>query len=330
MSGSNDSGDDLEAGRVNRASSHTRIWMSNSKDGDSFEGHAILIVEPQLALRDERVPIDDPPDVIGVMGTGSKKAAGVVGTGGDVSGIGVIGQGGGTKAPGTGVLGLGTFGLHGVGTSTVFETALPGVGLVAQGGRRPPEDEHHLLHGAGVIAMAGGADQPIPGLDVTGSVGVYAQGGDAQTVTTRKGKETFITGQPRPGPGVVGIGGTTLTERALPASGVIGFAGGTGGAPDYWMSTCGVYGAGETGVAGWSSSGPGLRGFSEGDRGGRFESEKAAQVNLAPSGSLKTAKGLREGDAGDLLVTMDGNIATLWFCKRSSGNQGDAEWVEVA
>lgn len=342
MAGSNDSGQDMEAGRTNRASNRTRIWASQSTDGDSFEGPAILIVEPQLEKRedDENIPIGNAQEITGIMATGASgpkayTGTGVLGTGGTRQGVGIIGVGGGVReVRGTGVFGIGTFGLHGVGVSTTdAKTPVPpGAGLVAQGGRRKADDTARLLHGAGVIAMAGGADQPIPGLDLTGSVGVYAQGGDAQTVTTSNGRDTVITGQPHPGPGVVGRGGMTQSaaERQRPASGVVGFAGGTEGAPQTWMFTCGVYGAGDIGVAGWSSAGPGLRGSSQKDRGGRFSSESAAQLNLAPSRQLKTGKGLQEGEAGDLLVTMDGNLATLWFCKRSSGSQGGVLWVEVA
>lgn len=334
MAGSNDSGQDMEAGRTNRASRLTRIWMSPSTDGDAFEGPGILIVEPQLNPRDDddSFPISDILDVTGIMGTGSGTSAGVMGTGGGSRGVGVTGFGGGkTEARGTGVFGFGTFGLHGAGISTTSPTVAPGAGVVAQGGRRQPDDRERMLHGAGVIALAGGADQPIPGLDATGSVGVYARGGDSQTITTSTDKETLTTGQPHPGPGVVGWGGTTqnTSERQRNASGVVGFAGGTEGAPQNWMFTCGVYGAGLIGVAGWSSAGAGIRGASEKDRGGRFVSNTAAQINLAPS-RLKTAKGLKDGEAGDLLVTMDGGVATLWFCKRSTVSQGGVLWVEVA
>jgi hypothetical protein len=91
----------------------------------------------------------------------------------------------------------------------------------------------------------------------------------------------------------------------------------------------GVYGTGKTGVKGVGAAG----------RGGVFESDQIAQVNLTP---LFNQPNLPcEGKAGDLLVVSplkqgeedksQLGVASLWFCIRSQTQErGPAVWARVA
>jgi hypothetical protein len=112
-----------------------------------------------------------------------------------------------------------------------------------------------------------------------------------------------------------------------------------------------VHGSGTVGVQGFGRGGPGIVGHSDRDRGGVFDSDKSAQVQLVPmkapdrlpNGTPITpigisAQNLERGDvalpknglAGDLLTLLDnGNDCTLWFCVRSALSGSPARWAQV-
>lgn len=195
MSGSSHSNEDLVAGRVNRAEDITWIWAqrTDSDDCDDFFGDAIFKVE---VARD----VEDPEDfcnkdfqpqhpVNGIEGSGSSGNRFLSSK--NIGGVGVIGNGGGNQ--GTGVLGkgaggtnngVGGIGVHGIGGSQSEPTwdpnDPPGTGVLGQGGRQTNFNDQRLPHGAGVVGIAGGSGKPVPPLSVTGSVGVYAQGAEAE------------------------------------------------------------------------------------------------------------------------------------------------------
>jgi hypothetical protein len=92
-----------------------------------------------------------------------------------------------------------------------------------------------------------------------------------------------------------------------------------------------------TGVWGASSGGVGVHGQSDNNRGGRFESRRAAQVNLKPS-FLPTLPCAAE--AGDLIVITEvpegqdddspQGGASLWFCIKAGTEQRPAIWARVS
>jgi hypothetical protein len=83
-----------------------------------------------------------------------------------------------------------------------------------------------------------------------------------------------------------------------------------------------------TGVLGASGKGVGVHGRSLQGRGGKFESQQAAQVRLVPV-ELLTPQGNLAGQAGDLLVTKKGaEPCNLWFCARG-GIESVAQWVRI-
>jgi hypothetical protein len=160
-------GDDIEAGETT-AAEDTTFLIGKQKDDADFVGDFVMIVGPDPGA---------PPahSVHGVMGVGTRGAAGVFGVG----------------SPPT------HFRDH-------VEPA--GVGVIAVGGR-VGEDDTPMHHGAGVVAVAGGSGAFVPQYDETGGVGVYGQGGDAHPkVVVVDGKRT-VTGPPEGGPGIIARGG---------------------------------------------------------------------------------------------------------------------------
>jgi hypothetical protein len=179
-------------------------------------------------------------------------------------------------------------------------------------------------HGAGVIAVAGGSGKPIPPPLVTGGAGVYAQGAEAQVFIDDFGN---ITGDIKPGPGVLGRGGLRVPVPGnvpIPpevAAGVIGLAGDTAIPSISESGNTGVYGAGPIGVRGDSDKG----------NGGYFASKEVAQIHLEPHPEkLSDPNGQIEGRAGDLLVLkirdFGGPFVTLWFCQFNGNNN----WKQLA
>lgn len=190
MSGSSESGEDMEAGRTNRANDRTRIWAQRPDKQSDFVGPAIFIAEPALDLEnpDDWAGDDDGPNaktdftpvgvVIGMMGVGWSGnnvtlpghvgGTGVVGLGGNNRGTGVFGRGGGQN-------GQGGFGVHGIGGSTRLPSfdpnAPPGFGVVGEGGVG-----HDGRRGAGVVGVAG--QRPLPPPEQTQDVGTFGSGGE--------------------------------------------------------------------------------------------------------------------------------------------------------
>ena len=291
------SGDEIEAGRVTTAESTTDILgaVPSEKDVD-FNGVVILRVAPQPGDLRPNNTLDGIHGVgnngtvsFGVAGPGG---TGVVGFGGPHEGTGIAGLGGG-------VHGSGGIGVHGTGGSvrpipSFDPNQPPGAGVVGQGGRVDDNSNFpRLSHGAGVIAIAGGTDKPIPSLADTGSIGVYAQGAEAQVRTVKIDNVDTIVGPIAPGPGVLGRGGVPIPRDRHPvAAGVIGLAGDTAIPPISESGDVGVYGAGPTGVKGTSdlgngilglsSNGAGVGGHSGRSRGGIFSSSVAPQLRLVP------------------------------------------------
>lgn len=346
MAGTDHSGQGLQSGRTNRAENRTRIWAQRLDEGGAdFEGPAIFIAEVSMNSEDPDIENLRPINTVdGIWGKGwsgfvgnlprQTGGVGVVGFGGQKEGTGVFGQGGGQD-------GVGGVGIHAMGGSqrnpTFHGNTTPGTGILALGGRCIPDpviNPERFFHGAGVVAVAGGNGRPLPSSQDTGSVGVYAQGADAEVVRIDTGDGSqFVGGPTEPRPGVLGRGGVPLPREGRVAAGVVGLAGDTPIPSLTETGDNGVFGAGPTGVFGRSDEGAGVRGHSVKGNGGVFESETVAQVHLNPLVGRREPPPI--GRAGDLAaITPPPNAdgfteAELWFCVRSSTDSQPALWRKV-
>lgn len=271
MAGAEQSGEEMQTGRTNRAEDRTRVW-AQARQGEPFEGDAIFIVEAAGDLEDDDDFVNASNRTHGVRASGVADGVGVVGlsapdTGADVSmrsQVGVLGMG-----P-TGVVGEGSVGIEGVALGRPPFDGLAGAGVVGRGARRGIAGaEADRAHGPGVIGLGGSRDRALAVDDVLrAGAGVVGQGANADE-------------RRPPAAGVVGRGGTG-GERAT-APGVVGVAGGASfGLEGLAGRDTGVFGFGGAGVTGQGTEGPGVLG-----RGG-------------PAGALgeTTAETLRPGVVG--------------------------------
>jgi len=291
--GSDSTGEDLVAGRTNRAEERTIFWADVAPGEPNYNGPAILIAEVAKDYDNSEWDKSDYEDgengrpfnqVNGIMATawsgdvppgGSPGGTGVIGRGGRNEGTGVQGLGGGTPEKDSG--GAGGIGVHGIGGfQAEFPFPLfwnpsspppPGAGLVGQGGRQSPSSNLlQLPHAAGVIGIGGGMGLgfdalPSHTLMQTGGVGVYGQGAE---LTTRMVFPPTPPGQPdpttkvpsgplAPGFGVVGRGGVATAPSSGIGAGVVGLAGGVAIPSFNSTGGVGVFGQGNLGVSGTGS-----------------------------------------------------------------------------
>jgi hypothetical protein len=288
--GSDSSGEDLVAGRTNRAEERTIFWADVAPGEANYNGPAILMVEVAKDLDNsdwDQSDYDSPGDFIpsnqinGIMATawsgagslnpgGSPGGTGVIGRGGRNEGVGVQGLGGGAPEKdvggvgGVGVLGIGGSKPDGRFPSFIDPNAAPGAGLVGQGGRQSqPSNTMRLPHAAGVIGIGGGMG---PGFDAlpshtlmqTGGVGVYGQGADLTTTMEIPPPPApavkVLSGPLEPGVGVIGRGGVATGPVAGIGGGVVGLAGGIAiPLPASSSDGVGVFGQGNLGLSGVGS-----------------------------------------------------------------------------
>jgi hypothetical protein len=417
MAGSDESGEDMESGRVNRAEDRTIIWAQRTAESP-FNGDSVFIVERAGDIEDDdfSVPFER---VHAIRGVGLGDGAGVIGLSGlhtqydaeHLIDVGVFGVGN------TGVRGegFGNPGVEGLGKDRPFN-AIDGVGVFGRGGRQPDDrNDDRKPHGPGVVGLGGGRSRKLDHHDIVQSVGVFGQGAEAETRTV----DGVEHGPRQPGAGVVGRGGESI-PRGTVAPGVVGWAGGADPLPvPVFTGDIGTLGYGGTGVTGIALAGPGVhgigsdgeggavpnrgqigpgvlaeggvglrpgatdvfmhaagviglsgeqnppatetneigvygrgregvKGFGSASRGGRFQSQRSAQVNLVPA---KRAHGRdqvaviptvlanpgmqgpelpRDGERGDLMsVVNDDAVCTLWFCVESPSGAGPARWAQV-
>ncbi|WP_341392902.1 hypothetical protein [Arthrobacter sp. G119Y2] len=379
MSGASGSGEEFQTGRTNRAEGRTILWAQVPPGQPNFNGPAILIVEVAKDPNDPDdyedggsfIPSNSFDGIVGKGWSGGSASnfggtpggTGVIGRGGRNQGTGVFGLGGGTPEPGNG--GAGGIGVHGLGGPQAdyfadYSTP-PGAGLVGQGGRQSELDNRlRLPHAAGVIGIGGGTGHnkdllPAHQLSDTGGVGVYGQGAGLSVAMVPPQDEAgtvpgpnVASGPRAAGAGVLGRGGESTEPRERSASGVVGLAGGVPIPSSNQTLGFGVVGHGPVGVHGRGLAGPGVEGTSAGDRGGTFQSDHAAQVQLVPGFSRGTfpppttvtptalptgREGVvqlpKDGRGGDLMVLSDEERScTLWFCVEGV-NSGPAKWAQV-
>jgi hypothetical protein len=289
---------DVLAGDYTGAQSTTTLGAQLPDPNIGFNGSSILVVTPIGTNTDGLTPRQQLNGIVGVgcdAGFPAPGGVGVTGLGSPNQGTGVVGQGGialtfNNSQTEVGAGGIGVNGIGGAGLSTATESVEPGPGVLGQGGT-PGANQ---APGAGVVGLAGGL--PVPPANISEGVGVFGQG-------TRAG----VVGL---GPeGVIGQGNTTGVSGIGRSAGVAG------------TSTAG------DGVAGASGRGTGVHGKSELDRGGRFESVRAPQVQLTPAripvpmkagGIPSILRPAIPGVAGDLLAVTHPNadgvpVTTLWF-----------------
>jgi hypothetical protein len=346
--GSDHTDDDLVAGNHNWTEDPTILWGQKRPDS-FFDGQAILIVGAAESAKDpDDYENDDggvrptfTPDtaVDGVIASGWTGAlpgipyggipggVGVIGVGGRAEGTGVVGKGGGIKHDSE-EPGFGGIGVHGLGGSRpdpdIFQKKWPGdpgAGIVGQGGRwNLSENTHRRSHGAGVIGIGGGTGHNVdilPGLDVTGGVGVFGQGADqdidnmAFDPDAPEGGPPVPSGPAAPGNGVLARGGKSSDPAAPAAAGVVAISdrnvgskneliplsSQTAGVGAFGSGDTGVRGVGDTGVHGMAPDrqvqvsqglvlipGVGVSGEATGKegRGGLFQSVRSAQIKLEP------------------------------------------------
>lgn len=401
MAGSDHSGQDMEAGRTNRAEDQTRIWAQREQ-GESFNGDVIFVVEAARDIEDDDF-VNVSPGLHAIRGS-SVGGTGVIGLSSQVADIdialakkvGVFGKGD------TGVRGQGNPGIEGIGFSGgTGDGPGGGTGVVGRGGRRSEGDPH----GVGVVGLGGSHRGDAPAVpELVAGAGVFGQGVEGE-------------GARKPGVGIIGRGGDPLPGGSV-APGIVGLSRGIGLNIDIPALDTGVFGLGGTGVTGFGTVGPGVRGnggpegpISEGDpeklqagvvgeggavlddvgrmihgagvigvardeapltfaetgetgvygagrdgvkgiasegRGGIFQSERSAQVQLIPArrpdrneqaafiptviadpGQLGPELP-REGRGGDLMsVINDEGQCSLWFCVRDGTREGPARWAQV-
>lgn len=239
----------------------------------------------------------------------------------------------------TGVCGIGNdYGVFGKGYTTAGvygEIGEDGTGVAGVVGiRKVSKDQSRPTdNGSGII----GATEAGEGFGVVGlSVDTLTLIGPATMPYPKRDLiGEFVTGGNGSGTGVLGASGTGVgvLGDSDSGAGVIGRSARDKAplTPDETGET-GVYGKGKTGVKGVGVAG----------RGGVFESDQLAQVNLTP---LFNQPNLPcEGEVGDVLVesplikqdqldnsrNLDG-VGTLWFCIRSqTPERGPAVWAQVA
>ena len=267
MAGSDESGEEMQSGRTNRAEDHTRIW-AQQRLGEQFNGDTIFVVEGAGDIEDEDFTLPS-GKIHGILGVGVGAGAGVIGHDASspdqdisqVRDVGVFGRGK------TGVEGEGTRGPGVEGVGSNHSTSLLGAGVVGRGGRQPDENNaERTPHGPGVIGIGGGRAREVKtGNNIAASVGVFGQGAEAEARTVGG----TIHGPALPGAGVVGRGGVSIPNEGPVAPGVIGWAGGADTAPDLAIEgDIGVQGIGGIGVEGIGMAGPGVRGFGSDGEGG--------------------------------------------------------------
>jgi hypothetical protein len=284
-----------------------------------------------------------------------------IGTGGRFSGndLGVVGFCDKTT-------GLESVGVRGEGKPSPSPSAatVPGTGVLGKGGQcDATKNTSRILHGAGVIGVAGARPAPgdsagsIPSNNQTGHVGVFGVGGDGE----RRGSQGGGAARSGPmvsGPGVLGHGGhyrnilggdPEESEITGDGPGVVGYSG-TMDVPEPLQQ--GIHEYEETLQVGVFGKGrqAGVKGLSPHGRGGVFGSTvNAAQVQLQPlltDAAAATAEVAltdetvlrqtgaslpKSGQGGDLFATKakDGTSCMLWFCESGQTENSAASWRQV-
>lgn len=337
MPGSDESGEEMQSGRTNRAENRTRIWAQRN-DGESFEGPAILIVETAGDIEsDDFTKPSDSEIIHGIMASGNGVGAGVIGFNkrhmnddpqNELStldfkhseNVGVFGKGI------TGVVGQGD--TNGVNSAGLPDSKKPriqiGAGVVGRGGAG-----HDAA--AGVVGFAGGSTGEPKGFEA----GVFGQGATGVMGRGENGIGVAGFGSEFK-PGVVGFGGLGKDQLGndTQGTGVIGIGNSQNIFPPFDQAIgTGVLGVGMNGVIGAGSGG----------RGGVFQSDRDAQVRLVPEkvGEVKERQQFtpivptfpslpKSGLRGDLMSVTDHlGQATLWFCVTQDSVSGTARWAQI-
>jgi hypothetical protein len=337
MAGSDHSNDDLVAGRTNRAEDRTKIWAQREEDSD-FNGEAILVVEAAVDIEDDDYKlVNESLAAHGIVASGIGTGAGVVGfnrrnpifapgvelTPADLSNttnVGVFGKGT------TGVVAQGDF--RGAPDQTIVSGR--GIGMIGRGDR-------NIVSAPGVVGFSGGVTDETINIDT----GVIGKGETGVGGLGTRGPGVKGTGSAEE-PGVIGVGGKLPDPQAKQGTGVVGLGHGESLSGPFAVPTdTGVFGGGQDGVKGLGLDG----------RGGIFESQRSAQVQLVPAHRRRMPERVsftptivaapkrlgpalpKRGRAGDLISVIDEqdkqDDCTLWFCVKSGDDSDVAQWAQV-
>ena len=333
MAGSDHSGEEMQTGRTNRAENRTKIWAQREEDSD-FDGEAILVVETAVDVEDDYKLVNDGLVAHGIVSSGIGSGAGVVGfnrrnpvfaPGLELSPADL------SSATNVGVFGKGTTGVSAKGDFRgAPDQAIVGgrgVGIIGRGDR-------NLVSAPGVVGFSGGVTDETINIDT----GVIGKGGTGVGGLGTRGPGVKGIGSAQE-PGVTGVGGKLSDPQAKQGTGVVGLGRGESlSGPFAAPLDTGVFGGGQDGV-----KGVGLAG-----RGGIFQSQRSAQVQLVPARgrrmpesesftpTIVAAPGRqgpelpKSGRAGDLMSVIDEQgDCTLWFCVKGETEGAPSRWAQV-
>jgi hypothetical protein len=333
MAGADHSGEEMQTGRTNRAENRTRIWAQREEDSD-FDGEAILVVEAAVEVDDDYKLVNDGLVAHGVVSSGIGSGAGVVGFNrrNPIFAPGVeLSPADLSSATNVGVFGKGTTGVAAKGDFRgAPDQAIVGgrgVGIIGRGDR-------NLVSAPGVVGFSGGVNDETINID-TGVIG-KGETGVGGLGTRGPGVKGIGSAQQ---PGVLGVGGKLSDPQAKQGTGIVGLGRGESlSGPFAAPLDTGVFGGGQDGV-----KGVGLAG-----RGGIFQSQRSAQVQLVPARgrrmpesesftpTIVAAPGRqgpelpKSGRAGDLMSVIDEQgDCTLWFCVKGETEGAPSRWAQV-
>jgi hypothetical protein len=202
-----------------------------------------------------------------------------------------------------------------------------GVGIIGRGDR-------NLVSAPGVVGFSGGVTDETINID-TGVIG-KGETGVGGLGTRGPGVKGIGSAQE---PGVIGVGGKPSDPQAKQGTGVVGLGHGESlSGPFAAPPDTGVFGGGQDGVKGLGLAG----------RGGIFQSQRSAQVQLVPARGRRmperesftptiiAAPGRqgpelpKSGRAGDLMSVIDEQgDCTLWFCVKGETEGAPSRWAQA-
>jgi len=285
---------DVVAQQDNFLNKTTRLIAGGDDDDDNDEPSSNFDLTNPMVLT-AYSPLTD-KSITAMQAIGSQEGEGIVAVGGDNAGIGVHGKGGDNPS--------------------LDMKRQTGIGVFGETGSPPPKTPSDELTSFSTLITASSGVRGHSFRDH----GVAGSSFRSDGVVGASAQQFGVFGR-----GVVGVRGDgfSLAARGASQIGVIGTSDGNDALTK-------VSGSNE-GVRGYSKTGFALRGVSEQNRAGVFETRSAtAQVRLVPttiSHGDPTPNALQlSGLAGDLIVlkTSAGD-ANLWFCFRDG-----VHWKQVA
>ena|ERR1044072_6168307 len=360
------SGDDLVVGSPNLAQDTTLILAAQRTAFGGDTGMVFVVGTLEQTISIPSITFNPPlAKLHAIVGRGTNFGVGVIGLDsadenyntsqvkkvGPLEKVGVYGNGDRSGVMGESLRGSGVEGIGGLLQFTTTRSDVARVGVVGRGGRQLLElkksAQKPAPHGPGVYGISGGLYELTESdLITAGNVGVFGRGAGEHF-----GENGRDSRSASPGVGVAGQGGISTSGSVAP--GVVGISGRgpsppapSGGVPiGQDIGDVGVHGFGVTGVQGVGENG--IKGVGTEGRGGIFQSDESAQLQLiprtvpgarnqapfTPSAIIGAGRLLPEsGRPGDLMAIADAKgECTLWFCVSSEvlRSRPQARWAQV-